>query len=154
VVAYLNADTSVAGSQWVVAGSPSLAHLIRRTSEDVPHPTKEGKTLWDAIGDEGPYKGLLSSLNGTVDPDIWDIYMKKGEEMKASQTKVRPLGSGSDYTVFLQRLGVASSNQGFGFTLSDAVYHYHSVYDSQAWQERYGDPGFHRHVSPNPNPLG
>ena len=151
VVAYLNVDVSVAGSRWVVVGSPSLAHLMRRTSEDVPHPTKEGKTLWDAIGDKGPYKGLLSSLNNTVDPGIWEVHMKEEEELKASQTKVAPLGSGSDYTVFLQRLGVASSEHGFGFTLSDAVYHYHSVYDSQAWQERYGDPGFHRHVSPNPN---
>lgn len=64
----------------------------------------------------------------------------------ASKTFVRPLGSGSDFTVFLQRLGVASSDQSFALTPTDAVYHYHSIYDSQSWQERYGDPGFHRHV--------
>jgi N-acetylated-alpha-linked acidic dipeptidase len=23
---------------------------------------------------------------------------------------------------------------------------YHSIYDSEYWMERYGDPGFHRHV--------
>ncbi len=28
----------------------------------------------------------------------------------------------------------------------DAVYHYHSIYDSQRWQEVYGDIGFVRHV--------
>jgi N-acetylated-alpha-linked acidic dipeptidase len=77
------------------------------------------------------------------------MYEKQREEMRTSQTKVSPLGSGSDYTVFLQRLGVASSDSGFGFTPSDAIYHYHSIYDSQAWQERYGDPGFHRHVCIN-----
>jgi N-acetylated-alpha-linked acidic dipeptidase len=38
-------------------------------------------------------------------------------------------------------------DQSFGFTPSDAVFHYHSIYDSQHWQEQYADPGFHRHVS-------
>jgi len=42
---------------------------------------------------------------------------------------------------------VASVDQGFGFTSTDAVYHYHSIYDTQAWQERYADPGFARHVA-------
>lgn len=57
------------------------------------------------------------------------------------------MGSGSDYTVFLQRLGVASVDQGFGSTPTDAPYHYHSIYDSQMWQEVYADPGFHKHVA-------
>jgi hypothetical protein len=35
---------------------------------------------------------------------------------------------------------------GFASTLSDAVYHYHSVFDSETWQEVYGDPGFVKHV--------
>jgi N-acetylated-alpha-linked acidic dipeptidase len=84
---------------------------------------------------------------------------------------IKPLGSGSDFTVFLQHLGVstwaylyisvsqttdgpincrrqiASMDQAFEDTPSDAAYHYHSVYDSQHWQEQYADPGFHRHVS-------
>jgi len=60
---------------------------------------------------------------------------------------VGTLGSGSDYTVFLQRIGIASLQVGFGSTLSDSVYHYHSVYDSERWQELYGDPGFGRHIA-------
>jgi N-acetylated-alpha-linked acidic dipeptidase len=43
-------------------------------------------------------------------------------------------------------LQVASSDEGFGSTPTDAVYHYHSVYDTQRFQEIYADPGFHRHV--------
>ena len=35
---------------------------------------------------------------------------------------------------------------GFTSTLSDPVYHYHSVFDSERWQEVYGDPGFVKHV--------
>lgn len=58
---------------------------------------------------------------------------------------VGPLGSGSDFTVFLQHLGIASTDLGFDRAPSDPVYHYHSNYDSFAWMERYGDPGFARH---------
>ncbi|KAF9058017.1 Zn-dependent exopeptidase [Panaeolus papilionaceus] len=146
VVAYLNVDVSVSGSRFTASASPSLAHLIQRTASDVPHPTAEGKTLWDAINDDGPYTEL--ALNGSaVDSDFMEMYVVAEEQRKASKTQVHPLGSGSDFTVFLQRLGVASSDQGFGFTPSDPVYHYHSIYDSQSWQERYGDKGFHRHVA-------
>jgi hypothetical protein len=35
---------------------------------------------------------------------------------------------------------------GFSSTRSDPVYHYHSVFDSERWQEVYGDPGFVKHV--------
>jgi N-acetylated-alpha-linked acidic dipeptidase len=49
--------------------------------------------------------------------------------------------------VVLIALQVASSNTGFGGAEGDAVYHYHSIFDSERWQEVYADPGFHRHVS-------
>ncbi|KZT06419.1 Zn-dependent exopeptidase [Laetiporus sulphureus 93-53] len=136
VVAYLNVDVSVSGSRWGASASPSLAHLIRQSAKDVPHPTIAGKTLWDAREDAGTFEGA-------VDEEFLQIY----KAARASETGVSPLGSGSDYTPFLQRLGVASMDQGFGGTPTDAPYHYHSIYDSQAWQERYGDPGFHRHVA-------
>lgn len=38
-------------------------------------------------------------------------------------------------------------DQGFGGTPTDAPYHYHSIYDSQTWQETYADPGFFRHTA-------
>ncbi|KAI0940119.1 hypothetical protein AcV5_001313 [Taiwanofungus camphoratus] len=139
VVAYLNVDVSVGGSRWSASASPSLAHLIRQTALDVPHPTVPGKTLWDAMEDSGPYAG-------TADADFLAAY-EAAQQEKASETGIHPLGSGSDYTPFLQRLGVASMDQGFGGTPSDAPYHYHSVYDSERWQELYGDPGFYRHVA-------
>ncbi|KAI6047507.1 hypothetical protein EDC04DRAFT_2864564 [Pisolithus marmoratus] len=60
---------------------------------------------------------------------------------------IRPLGSGSDYTVFLQYIGVPSAEACFTSTLHDPVYHYHSVFDTQRWQELYGDPTFSRHVA-------
>ncbi|KAF4619807.1 hypothetical protein D9613_005167 [Agrocybe pediades] len=150
VVAYFNVDVSVAGSRFSVSASPSLAHLIRKTANDVEHPTILGRTLWDATTDQGPFTEHLDIFNGShisIDNDFMDFYQAEQDKIRASKTKVSPLGSGSDFTVFLQRLGVASSDQGFAFTPTDAVYHYHSIYDSQAWQERYADPGFHRHVA-------
>ncbi|GJE84350.1 Zn-dependent exopeptidase [Phanerochaete sordida] len=140
VVTYINLDVSVSGSAWVSAGSPSLAHLIRRTAQDVPHPTDAGRTLWDARTDVGPF------TNGSVDAEAAQVY-NASHRAQSDSTGIYPLGSGSDFTAFLQRLGIAAMDQSFGETLTDARYHYHSIYDSQRWQEVYADPGFHRHVA-------
>lgn len=99
VVAYLNTDVSSAGSRFDVSASPSLAHLIAKTASDLPHPTKDGKTLWDALEDQGPF-------DGEMDADFKAEYVAGEMKRLASQTGVSPLGSGSDYTVFLQRIGV------------------------------------------------
>ena len=50
------------------------------------------------------------------------------------------LGSGSDYTPFLQHLGIASLNLGFGGENRGGSYH--SAYDSIDYYQRFGDPGF------------
>ncbi|KAG6821633.1 hypothetical protein H0H93_000142 [Arthromyces matolae] len=144
-VAYLNTDVSSSGSRWEVKASPSLAHLIRQIALEIPHPTIENKTLWDARHDEGPFK---PASDFTIDGEHLESYKTAKQKRHASKTGVSPLGSGSDFTVFLQRLGVASSDEGFGgVTPTDAVYHYHSIYDSQRFQELYADPGFHHHVA-------
>ncbi|KAE9396298.1 Zn-dependent exopeptidase [Gymnopus androsaceus JB14] len=153
-VAYLNVDVSSAGSQWDVSASPSLAHVIRQTAMDVPHPSEDNKTLWDARHDEGPFKpfGPVVEVGYMrADADVIEAYeSQKALRLKnelGKGTGVGPMGSGSDYTVFLQRLGVASSDQGFGGTPYDAPYHYHSIYDSNRWQEVYGDPGYNKHLA-------
>ncbi len=54
---------------------------------------------------------------------------------------VGDLGSGSDYTPFVQHLGIASINFGFdGEGQSGGVYH--SAYDTFEHYDRFGDPGF------------
>ncbi|KAF9054950.1 Zn-dependent exopeptidase [Hymenopellis radicata] len=141
VVAYLNVDVSSSGSQWGVSGSPALAPLIKQTALDVPHPIIPGKTLWDAREDEGPFRNDSAAF--TVDVDVLLQYESEQKVKKDLVTGVHPLGSGSDYTVFLQRLGVRC----FGGTPYDAVYHYHSIYDSVTYQKLYADPGFNRHIA-------
>jgi N-acetylated-alpha-linked acidic dipeptidase len=74
-----------------------LAHFIRKTAEDLPHPTDPKRTLWDATADRGQLIGEchdMNSLSTVVETEI------------ADSIGIRLLGSGSDYTVFLQHLGV------------------------------------------------
>ncbi|KAJ3508656.1 hypothetical protein NLJ89_g5632 [Agrocybe chaxingu] len=145
VVAYLNLDSSVSGSRFRMSGSPLLAHFIRDTAEEIPHPTDSGRTLWDATQDDGPLFGLANVGPSALNEEALKI--REMEIAAADNVGVSPLGSGSDYTVFLQRNGIASTNGGFGATVHDPVYHYHSVFDSERWQEIYGDPGFSRHIA-------
>ncbi|EJT97553.1 Zn-dependent exopeptidase [Dacryopinax primogenitus] len=157
VVAYLNVDVAASGSRFHIGASPSLAHLARSSAERVPHPTDPGRSLWDATKDSGIYTArpgfVLSPEEAGMFRDERLSWVDEEHSLRTSMpssaeyTAVSALGSGSDYTVFLQHIGVASTDGGFGATVSDPVYHYHSVYDSVGWMERFGDPGYHRHAA-------
>ncbi|KAF7332141.1 Zn-dependent exopeptidase [Mycena kentingensis (nom. inval.)] len=141
VVTYLNLDSSVSGATFGAAASPSLSHFIRQVALDVPHPTKPGLSLWDARSDVGPFTNGQAVIDGLA------FSQSVTTNAVVDSVGISPLGSGSDFTPFLQWIGVASGDGGFSSSSSDAVYHYHSVFDSERWQEVYGDPGFHRHVA-------
>ena len=53
------------------------------------------------------------------------------------------LGSGSDYTVFVDHLGIPAVDVGFkgGYGV------YHSIYDDFNWMEKFGDPEFLTHAT-------
>ncbi|KAG8860116.1 hypothetical protein FRB96_004139 [Tulasnella sp. 330] len=150
VVSYLNTDVASSGSRFVVGGSPTLAHLLRGVAQEIPHPTDAGRTLWDARLDHGKLTGPASAQELTFQDmgiDWQNEELRMAELRQPENTGVSPLGSGSDFTVFLQRIGVASSGIGFTSTHNDPVYHYHSVYDSIRFQELYADPGYVRHTA-------
>lgn len=107
-MAYLNVDIAVAGSRWTASASPSLAHLFKKSALDIPHPTISGKTLWDAREDDGPYRGSIDGLSPlpAIDAEYLATYELTEKKRRALATGILPLGSGSDFTVFLQRLGV------------------------------------------------
>lgn len=65
---------------------------------------------------------------------------ERAEIRTRGDLRVAPLGSGSDYTPFLQHLGIASMHIGYGG--EDGGGSYHSVYDSYDHYTRFGDPGF------------
>ena len=55
----------------------------------------------------------------------------------------RPLGSGSDYTAFVDHLGVPAIDVDFGGRYGV----YHSIYDNFFWMEKFGDPEFVTHAT-------
>ncbi len=65
---------------------------------------------------------------------------RRSELMNRPDMRIGALGSGSDYTPFLQHLGIALLNLGFGG--EDGGGSYHSIYDSFDHFTRFGDPGF------------
>ncbi|KAI0053744.1 Zn-dependent exopeptidase [Auriscalpium vulgare] len=139
VVSYINIDSAVLGSRFEAQASPLLSHFIRNTARELPHPTNASQSLWNATRDEGALHGVHDDADARALADA--------EAQAADDVGVLPLGANSDFTVFVQRAGVTSLTSGFRSTRSDPVYHYHSIYDSERWQEMYGDPGFARHVS-------
>ncbi len=129
-VAYLNLDSAVTGPEFNVGGTPSLREIVRESIARVPEPQKGG-TVGEAW--EQRLRGEWAK-SAPVDLDRPDAEF----ELHLAQ-----LGSGSDYTVFLDHLGIPSIS--FGFSGKYGVYH--SIYDNFRWMERYGDPGFVYHVA-------
>lgn len=136
VVAYLNIDVGAAGSYYGLNASPSLADLLRNVSAAVEDPEQPGRSLLDRAAaeeqntlSEQQHAQTLGAMTQGVGKDL----------------KIGALGSGSDFTVMLQHLGLASANVGFSRKSTDPVYMYHSSYDSAAWMDRFGDTNFKRH---------
>jgi N-acetylated-alpha-linked acidic dipeptidase len=74
-----------------------------------------------------------------------DALQSADEETKKSidsrpDLRIGALGSGSDYTVFVDHLAIASTNTAFRGNQSGGVYH--SKYDTFDWYQRFGDPSF------------
>lgn len=95
----------MSGSRLHASGSPLLAHFIRDKAEQLPHPTDEGRTLWDARNDQGPLTGRKGDVS--ISDEVISIH--EMQYSRVDNVGVAPLGSGSDYTVFLQRSGVSKS---------------------------------------------
>jgi N-acetylated-alpha-linked acidic dipeptidase len=123
-VAYLNSDSTSKG-RLNVGGSHSLERFINEVAHDVKQPGGD-KSVWDAMKEHRVEQAR-------TDED------KKALSERAD-LRIGALGSGSDYTPFLQHLGIASMNTGFGGEGGGGVYH--SIYDSFAWYIKFGDPTF------------
>lgn len=82
--------------------------------------------------------GLVPSPNQTT----------KGQSVRDTWTgDIRVMGSGSDFTAFQDFAGVASLDVGFNSGPRDAVYHYHSNYDSFHWMDTFGDSQWQYHAA-------
>ncbi len=113
-----------------VQGVPSLKQFLRDVTKAVPSP--QGGTVYDAWQKANQPVGEGSQQEPTT-----TTYRPPAAQGK-SDVPVGDLGSGSDYTAFLQHLGVSSTD--IGSTGPYGVYH--SVFDNFAWFKKFGDPDF------------
>jgi len=120
---YINSDSNGRGFLGV-GGSHTLEKFVNEVSRDVIDPQTKISV--------GMRSRALQLANGS--PNV------KKEARERTDLRISALGSGSDYTPFLQHLGIASLNLGYGG--EDGGGSYHSVYDSFDHFTRFGDPNF------------
>ena len=129
--AYFNMDAAVSGPKFGASADPSLKQFVRDVSKAVPSP--KGGTVYEAWRKANQTGSVLGpqeeAMGGTYRPP---------EAQTKPDVPVGDLGSGSDYTVFLQHLGVPATE--IGSTGAYGVYH--SVFDNFNWFKRFGDPDF------------
>ncbi|CAO2166350.1 unnamed protein product [Urochloa humidicola] len=113
-VAYLNVDIAVCGRGFYPSATPQLDGLLKGASKQVQNPDNGTETLYDLWMDSN-----TSPLIGRLG------------------------GGGSDYSAFVQHIGIPSVDMSIG---SDYAV-YHSLYDDFIWMEKFGDPLFQRHVA-------
>ncbi|MDQ6787779.1 MAG: M28 family metallopeptidase [Acidobacteriota bacterium] len=120
---YINSDSNGRGFLGV-GGSHTLEKFVGEVSKDITDPQTK-ITVGDRLKDR-----IL--VNGSPND--------KREARERSYLRIEALGSGSDFTPFLQHLGIASLNLGYGG--EDGGGSYHSVYDSFDHFTKFIDPNF------------
>ncbi len=130
---YFNMDVAVSGPKFGASAIPSLKQFLRDVTKAVPDP--KGGTVYDAWR-EGAEKPSPTTPGAVPESERQPAH-GPADQLKR-EAPVGELGSGSDYTVFLQHLGVPSADIG-----SSGPYGvYHSVFDNFAWFKKFGDPDF------------
>jgi N-acetylated-alpha-linked acidic dipeptidase len=118
---YINSDSNGRGFL-EVAGSHTLEKFMNEVARDVTDPEKKISAR--------ERERAREILNGAPEG--------RKEARERADLRIGALGSGSDYTAFLDHLGIASLNLGYGG--EDGGGSYHSVYDSFDHYTRFGDP--------------
>lgn len=127
-VVYINSDTNSRGFL-DAAGSHTLEKLVTQVARDVPDPERNVSVLTRLRAHEATRE---STRGGNAE--------MRREPHDGDLIRLDALGSGSDYTPFLQHTGVAALNIGYGGEGGGGSYH--SVYDSFDHYTRFGDPTF------------
>jgi N-acetylated-alpha-linked acidic dipeptidase len=122
-VIYLNTDTNSRGFL-NVGGSHSLEKFINDVARDVTDPEKN-ISVWKRA-------------------QAHDIVEAKPEDRKdirsRADLRIGALGSGSDYTAFIDHFGVPSANVVFAGESPSGIYH--SIYDDFYWYTHFSDTDF------------
>ncbi|HUO26160.1 MAG TPA: M28 family metallopeptidase [Candidatus Aquilonibacter sp.] len=127
--AYFNMDVAVSGPKFGASAVPCLKQFVRDIAKAVPG--AKGGTVYEAWQNSAQSKEAAMQETTTIN------YRPPAAQVKPD-VPVGDLGSGSDYTVFLQHLGVPSTD--IGSTGPYGVYH--SAFDDFTWFRKFADPDF------------
>ncbi len=122
-VAYFNSDGNGRGYLFV-EGSHSLENFVNDVAKDIQDPETK-MTVW-----KRDHLFQISRANAQTRTEI----------RTRSDSRIPALGSGSDYTAFIDHLGVASVNLGYGG--EDEGGQYHSIYDDFYYYTHFLDTDF------------
>ena len=123
-VAYINSDSNGRG-YFNVEGSHTLEKFSNDVARDITDPETK-LSVWT--------RDRLREISSARTAE------QREEIRKRADLRIPALGSGSDYTTFLQHDGVASLNFGFGGEDGGGIYH--SIYDDFYWFTNYSDTDF------------
>jgi N-acetylated-alpha-linked acidic dipeptidase len=120
---YINTDGN--GRGYIgMAGSHSLERFANEVARVIDDP-ESGVSAWRRVQSRIIRDGSASL---------------RREARERADLRIGALGSGSDYTPFLQHLGIASLNVGYGGSDGGGIYH--SIYDDMSWFTRFSDTSF------------
>jgi N-acetylated-alpha-linked acidic dipeptidase len=122
-VAYINSDGNGRGILGI-SGSHSLERFIDGVARDINDPEAGMSAL------KRRQASIIS--RGSAED--------RKDARERADLRIAPLGSGSDYTPFVQHAGVASINLGFGGEDDDGIYH--SIYDDFYYYTHFLDTDF------------
>jgi N-acetylated-alpha-linked acidic dipeptidase len=123
-VAYINSDGNGRGYLGV-AGSPSLERFVNGVARDIEDPEKK-ISVWK--------RDQLRRIQNAK------TFEERNEARQRPDWRMGALGSGSDYTAYIDHLGIASLNMGYGGEDGGGIYH--SIYDDFYWFTRFSDTDF------------
>jgi N-acetylated-alpha-linked acidic dipeptidase len=131
-VLYFNSDGNARGFLFV-GGSGTLQRFVNEVAESVTDPER---------GTSVAKRALARLQVAAFDKSAAEELKKLAKQATDNgQIPLAPLGSGSDFTPFLQHLGITTLTASYGGEAdTDGVYH--SRYDSYDHYVRFGDPGF------------
>jgi N-acetylated-alpha-linked acidic dipeptidase len=123
-VAYLNSDSNSRG-YLEMSGSHSLESLYNDVARDIPDP-ESGVSVWKRLQ-------LYRIEHAKTADDRKDLRQRR-------DLRIGALGFGSDYTAFLDHIGVPCLSLGFGGEDEGGIYH--SIYDDFYWYTHFSDTTF------------
>jgi N-acetylated-alpha-linked acidic dipeptidase len=134
-VAYLNTDSSARGYLGI-----SASHTLERFFEGVAESVEDPETRL-TLAARNRLRAIHAAARRDWDPEDAEERRDTPDEIRARRDgAVSALGSGSDYTVFLDHLGIASADIGFDGEVEGGIYH--SIYDDFFWYTHFADTDF------------